>query len=102
MTEDYIEERFDNIDKRINGLESEVKDMKELTLAISEVDKKVDILNTEVSFTFKEIKNNTIDMKKDISEIKERPAKNHDKLLWLVIGALVSGVVGYVLTLVLA
>lgn len=105
---DYYEQKFLNMEEklkvanhRIEDLEVQMKDIQSLISAIAAVDKKVDLLSTTVAHTFKDIDERTKDMKKDITEIKEKPVKNHDKLLWLVVGAIVSGVVGYYISLIL-
>lgn len=101
--ENYYEQKFLNIEDkiktanhRIEDLEVQIKDIQGLISAIAAVDKKVDILSTTVAHTFKTIEEQNSDMKKDIAEIKEKPVKNHDKLLWLFLGAVVSAFVAWV------
>lgn len=101
--ENYYEQKFLNIEDkiktanhRIEDLEVQIKDIQSLISAIAAVDKKVDILSTTVAHTFKTIEEQNHDMKKDITEIKEKPVKNHDKLLWLFVGAIVSAFVAWV------
>ena len=101
--ENYYEQKFLNIEDkiktanhRIEDLEVQIKDIQGLISAIAAVDKKVDILSTTVAHTFKTIEEQNRDMKKDIAEIKEKPVKNHDKLLWLFLGAVVSAFVAWV------
>lgn len=100
-----IDARFNIVDEkvkvanhRIDDLEIGMKETQQLVTAMTAIDKKVDILSTEVSHTFGEIKKDNEAMKQDIAstaanikEINGAPLRIFQKLIWLVIGAAVSG-----------
>lgn len=72
--------------KRIDGLEAEIRDIRGLTAAMARVDEKVDGLESDV----KEIKS-------DVKEITARPGRWWDKLIAAVIGAIGAGVAAVIL-----
>ena len=75
---------------RIDGLETEVKDIRGLTAAMSRMDEKVDGLDTDV----KEIKS-------DVKAITSRPGKWWDKLAAGIVGAIGAGVAAAILALII-
>lgn len=100
---DFVDEKIKVANHRIDDLEVGMKETQQLVAAMATIDKKVDILSTEVSHTFVEIKKDNEAMKQDISstsknieEIKAKPLKIIEKIIWLVIGAVVSGAVALI------
>jgi hypothetical protein len=75
---------------RIDGLEDDIKDIRQLTAAMARVDVKVDGLESDV----KEIKN-------DVKAITARPGKLWDILIGAMIGAIGAGIVAAILAQIL-
>ena len=75
---------------RIDGLEDDIKDIRQLTAAMARVDVKVDGLECDV----KEIKS-------DVKAITARPGQWWDKLIAAAIGAIATGIVAAILTQIL-
>ncbi len=75
--------------KRIDAVQEEVKDIRQLTAAMARVDVKVDGLECDV----KEIKN-------DVKAITNRPGKLWDILVGAAIGAIGAGFVAAILRLI--
>ena len=86
----HLEEREKSNTHRIDKLEEEVSEIKDLTIAVKEI-------ATETKH-MREEQNN---MSKRLSTIEEKPAKNWDKIITTVIGTVVGGLVGAVLALIL-
>lgn len=86
MTDELIEEKFKVANHRIDDLETEVKDIKELTIAITKVNEKVEVLADCVG-----------EIKTDIKEMKKVPSENYNKLKMALACAAGSGIVGYVI-----
>lgn len=86
----HLEEREKSNTHRIDKLEEEVSEIKDLTIAVKEI-------ATETKH-MREEQNN---MSKRLSTIEEKPAKNWDKLVSTIIGTVVGGVVGAILALIL-
>lgn len=86
----HLEEREKSNTHRIDKLEEEVSEIKDLTIAVKEI-------ATETKH-MREEQNN---MSKRLSTIEEKPAKNWDKVVSTIIGTVVGGVVGAVLALIL-
>lgn len=76
--------------KRIDDVESEVKNLRTLTLAIAKVDSKVDNIKEDVE-----------DIKKEVKQVSNRPLKVWDRLIAAAIGALASGIVAAILATIL-
>ncbi|MCY1713725.1 hypothetical protein [Caproiciproducens galactitolivorans] len=75
---------------RIDGLESEIKDIRGLTAAMARMDTKVDGLDSDVK-----------EIKQDVKAITGRPGKWWDKLIAAIIGAIGAGVAAAILALIL-
>lgn len=76
--------------KRIDTLEREVKDLRDLTLAIAKVDSKVDNIKEDVE-----------EIKQEVEKVSSRPLKVWDKLIAAAVGAFASGIVAAILATVL-
>lgn len=86
----HLEEREKSNTHRIDKLEEEVSEIKDLTIAVKEI-------ATETKH-MREEQNN---MSKRLSTIEEKPAKNWDKVVSTAIGTIVGGLIGAVLALIL-
>lgn len=96
---EYIDERFKGVDEKINvanhrisDLETEMKYTKDLVNAISSIDKKVDVLSTDVGNKIGSLSKDVCEIKTDLSEIKKKPSDWLEKIIWLVIGGVITGV----------
>lgn len=76
--------------KRIDGVESEVKDLRTLTLAVAKVDSKVDNIKEDVE-----------EIKQEVSQVATRPIRWWDKIVAAAIGACASGIVAAILATIL-
>lgn len=86
MMDEVTEEKFKVVNHRISDLENEVKDIKDLTIAISTVNNKVDTLTDTVG-----------EVKAGLKEIASKPGKRWDNAVWLVVAALIGYAVNFVL-----
>ena len=75
---------------RIDDLEVEVKNIRDLTAAMAAVNQKVDNLKSDVD-----------EIKADVKGITSRPGRLWDKLAAAIIGAIGAGVAAAVLALIL-
>lgn len=75
---------------RIADLETEVKDIRQLTTAVVQVNDKVDRLKSDME----EVKN-------DVKEITARPVQWWDKVISAVLGAAAAGLTAAILALVM-
>lgn len=71
---------------RIDGMESELKDMRQLTAAMARMDEKVDGLDSDVK-----------EIKEGVKAITDRPGKWWDALVGAVIGAIGAGIAAAIL-----
>lgn len=83
--DEATKEKFEAVDHRIVNLENEVKDIKDLTIAINTVNGKVDTLTDTVG-----------EVKAGLKEIASKPGKLWDNAVWLV----VAGLIGYAINLI--
>ena len=79
MNDELIDEKFKVVNGCIDDLKCEVKNIKELTLAISSVNGKVDTLTDAV-----------VEVKAGLRELVSKPAKLWDNAVWLVIAAFIG------------
>ena len=75
---------------RIDGMESEIKDMRDLTTAVAVTARNVEGLQNDVT-----------EIKADVKSITARPGKLWDILEGASIGAIAAGLVAAVLSLIL-
>lgn len=75
---------------RIDRVEAEVKDIRNLTVAMGRIDQKVDGLDSDVK-----------EIKEDVKKITGKPGRLQDKVVGTVIAALATGLVGALLALLL-
>ncbi len=93
MYEDKVQEALDSAKsahKRIDKLESEVKDIHVLTASIARVDEKVNNVVCDVS-----------EIKTDIKKITAVPAQRYEKAITAAIGAIATGIVVALFALIL-
>jgi outer membrane murein-binding lipoprotein Lpp len=93
MLVDMAQEALDSAmsaHKRIDGLENEVKNIRNLTAAMARIDTKVDGLESDV----KEIKS-------DVKAMTARPGQWLDKIIAAAIGAISTGIVAAILNVIL-
>ena len=74
---------------RIDGLETEIKDIRGLTAAMARMDQKVDCLDSDVK-----------EIKADVKAISARPGRWWDKLIAAAVGAVGTGIAAAVWTAV--
>lgn len=86
----HLEEREKSNTHRIDKLEEEVSEIKDLTIAVKEI-------ATETKH-MREEQNN---MSKRLSTIEEKPAKNWDKIITTIVGTIVGALVGALIGLIL-
>lgn len=86
----HLEEREKSNTHRIDKLEEEVSEIKDLTIAVKEI-------ATET----KHMREEQISLNSRLSTIEGKPAKNWDKVVSTIIATVVGGVVGAILTLIL-
>lgn len=86
----HLEEREKSNTHRIDKLEEEVSEIKDLTIAVKEI-------ATETKH-MREEQNN---MSKRLSTIEEKPAKNWDKIITTTVGTIVGALIGALIGLVL-
>lgn len=87
---ELIDEKFKVVNHRIDDLETEVKDIKNLTLAVTKVNAKVE--NIEI---------NVNEIKQDIKNINNKPVELVDKVKIGIISSIATGIIAAVLALIL-
>ena len=86
---DKIEREDDRQNKRIAMLEESMKQIYTLNTSVEKIAMSIETLTTEIG-----------EQNKRLKAIEDKPAQNWDKLLWLVGGAILSGVIAYILKVV--
>ena len=84
MSDELINQKFTDTNRRLDGMEVEIKNITALTVAIGSVNNKVDTLTDDVG-----------EIKTGLKEITCKPAKMWDNAVWLVLAA----VIGYAVNL---
>ena len=85
-----LDQRQSVSEHRISDLEGELKDIRQLTTAVVQVNDKVDNLKTDVG-----------EIKDKVEGITARPGKWWDKIVSAALGAAVTGLVAALLTLII-
>lgn len=93
---ELIDEKFKVVNHRVDDLECEVKNMKDLTNAIVAVDKKVDLFAKDTTNKIDNLTSNVTEIKSYVAEKKKKPAEWIEKLVWIVI----AGGIGYLLSFI--
>lgn len=76
--------------KRIGELESTVKQIQGLTIAVEKMAVSIDSMAKEIS-----------NQGKKLEQIESKPAQKWDKFSWIIISALTTGIFGYIIGMVL-
>ena len=86
--EELIEfkERCKSNSKRIDELEQEVKEKRELTIAVK-----------EIATEMKHLREEQTSINERLKVIEDKPSKNWDKVLTTIIGAVVGAIIGLIL-----
>ena len=86
--EELIEfkERCKSNSKRIDELEQEVKENRELTIAVK-----------EIATEMKHLREEQTSINERLKVIEDKPSKNWDKVLTTIIGAVVGAIIGLIL-----
>ncbi len=72
--------------KRLDKLESDVGEIKELTIAVK-----------EIAMETKALREDNNEMNNRLKKIEEKPCKNWDKLSWLIISGIATSIIGFLL-----
>lgn len=83
---DKIEREDDRQNKRIAMLEESMKQIYTLNTSVEKIAMSIETLTTEIG-----------EQNKRLKAIEDKPAQNWDKLLWLVGGAVVSGIIAFII-----
>jgi hypothetical protein len=83
-------ERFARDKKRLDDLEANAKEQDERT-------RKIESLNIQMGEILKNHESKLQNHEERISAVEQRPMKFWDKLQWLIIGALVTGIISLLL-----
>ncbi len=86
----HIEERAKSNTKRLDEVEQEVKENRELTVAVKEIATEMKHLREEQS-----------SMNERLKIIEEKPSKNWDKIVTTIIGTIVGALAGGIIGLIL-
>ncbi len=86
----HLEERAKSNTKRIDEVEQEVKENRELTVAVKEIATEMKYLREEQS-----------SMNERLKIIEEKPTKNWDKVVTTIIGTVVGALAGGIIGLIL-
>lgn len=86
----HLEERAKSNTKRIDEVEQEVKENRELTVAVKEIATEMKHLREEQS-----------NMNDRLKIIEEKPSKNWDKVITTIIGTVVGALAGGIIGLIL-
>lgn len=86
----HLEERAKSNTKRIDEVEQEVKENRELTVAVKEIATEMKHLREEQS-----------SMNERLKIIEEKPSKNWDKIVTTIIGTIVGALAGGIIGLIL-
>lgn len=90
--------------RRIDGLEAEVKEIRSEQKILHEMNKNIAVLAANYEMQgekIKAIESDFKDLKNDVKELKDKPAKRWDILTTAILTSLVSGIAGFILAKVL-
>lgn len=86
----HLEEKAKSNTKRIDEVEQEVKENRELTIAVKEIATEIKYLREEQS-----------NMNDRLKIIEEKPVKNWNKIITTIIGTVVGALAGGIIGLIL-
>lgn len=81
-----VEQSEKSAHHRLDEHENKINELSNVYVALTKVDDKVTSVEKDVS-----------EMKSDIKDIKEKPVKNYEKLIWLIVSSIVTTVLGFLL-----
>lgn len=81
-----VEQSEKSAHHRLDEHENKINELSNVYVALTKVDDKVTAVEKDVS-----------EMKFDIKDIKEKPVKNYEKLIWLIVSSIVTAVLGFLL-----
>lgn len=84
------EQRSKSNTKRLDDVEAEVKENRELTVAVK-----------EIATEMKHIREEQTDINKRLKVIEEKPSQNWDKIVTTIIGTIVGAIVGGIIGLII-
>ena len=99
-----VDAEDDRQNHRIGELEKTVKEMNELTISVEKMAASMEYMAKEQTKQGQrlEIQDQKLDRQNEkIDELKMLPAKKWDNLSWLIVSALVTGILGYILGMIL-
>ena len=85
-----VEDRSKSNTKRLDEHDEQIKELSNVYIALTKVDGKVTNVEKDV-----------IEMKSDLKDIKDKPAKNWDKIISTIIGTVVGAIAGGFISLII-
>lgn len=101
MTDEQIAVALAEIKKEIGSLKHRVDDLEDLTKAINELSMSVRELAINVSSNNERMDSYEMRLRQQgerIGELEKKPARQWDKLMGVLLTALASGIIGYLLS----
>ncbi len=90
MTNEEIVERITAVEQAVKSAQHQLDEQKELTNSIHELASEVRFMRSDIN-----------KMQTDIDEIKAKPTKRYELIVTTIITALLSGIIGFVISTVL-
>ena len=85
-----VSDSVNNAHKRLDALEKQMSDIHDLAIAMAKINTNVDNLKKDIE-----------EVKDEVKKVADRPRMWWDKAIAALIGAVVTGIVGAVLSLIL-
>lgn len=85
-----VSDSVQNAHKRLDNLEKQMSDIHDLAIAMAKINTNVDNLKKDIE-----------EMRDEVKKVTDRPRMWWDKAIAALIGAVVTGIVGAVLSLIL-
>lgn len=79
-----IDQRSKSNTKRLDEHDKKIEELSDVYIALTKVNDKVDIIDSDMK-----------EVKSDIQEIKDKPAKRIDTIISCLISAIIAGVIGF-------
>ncbi len=93
-----VEESAKSAHKRINKLEENQAILMDMNASIKALAEQAQRQKEEMHEFKKDIKEDIDEVKNDVKELKEKPAKRWDLIVTAIITAIVSGLIGFVIS----
>lgn len=81
-----VEQSEKSAHHRLDEHENKINELSNVYVALTKVNDKVENVEKDVT-----------EMKSDIKDIKDKPTKNYEKLIWLIVSSVVTTVLGFFL-----